>query len=382
MTTVFSRADTSVVSQWWWTIDRALLTAIMSLIVFGIVLIAAASPPVAERIGLNQYHFLLRHLTFLVPALFAFFITSLLSPRNVWRLASLVFAGSMIAMIAVLIVGTEIKGAQRWINLPGFSLQPSEFIKPAFAICAAWMIAHQKDKPGFPGYKITGAMFALVVGLLLLQPDLGMTAVVTVTMGTQAVLAGLPWMLIFLLLGLAIGGAFTAYHSFDHVQSRVDRFLNPAAGDTYQIDKSLQAIENGGLFGAGPGQGVVKLDIPDAHADFIFAVAVEELGFFLICILIILFTFVLLRGLHRIMDSSDMFVILAVGGLLTMFGLQSVIHMGSNLSLLPTKGMTLPFISYGGSSLISVAFAMGAVLALTRKQIKPPIARQGYNVGR
>lgn len=378
MNNVFSRADNSVISQWWWTIDRTLLTAIISLIIFGVVLIAAASPPVAERIGLYHYHFLYRHLIFMVPALFLFFATSMLSPRNVWRAASVLFIGSICAMALVLLTGAEIKGAQRWINVFGFSLQPSEFVKPAFAITAAWFMSRQKEDANFPGYKITAALFCLVVGLLLLQPDMGMTAVVTVTLGTQAVLAGLPWILILVLVVAAAGGGVLAYSTFDHVKSRVDRFLDPASGDTYQVEKSLEAIENGGLFGVGPGQGIVKLDIPDAHADFIYAVAAEELGFFLISVLIFLFAFILLRGLHRVMDSKDMFVILAVGGILTMFGLQSIIHMGSNLSLLPTKGMTLPFISYGGSSLIAVAFSMGAVMALTRRQINAPIARQGY----
>lgn len=385
---LFSRADQSVFGRWWWTVDRGMLAALLTLIVFGIVLIAAASPPVAERIGLGQYHFIKRHLVLLVPSLAILLGTSLLSPRNVWRMASIVLVGGICALIFVLIAGTEIKGAQRWIHLPGFSLQPSEFVKPAFAVTAAWLIARQKDIPNFHGGRIAAGLFAFIVMLLLLQPDLGMTFVTGCIYGALIFLAGFPLWIVAAMAVIGAVGLVGSYFIFDHVHSRINRFLDPSSGDSYQVQKALEAFQNGGLFGTGPGQGTVKLNLPDAHADFIFAVAGEELGLVFVAILVMLFGFVLLRGFNRIMDENDMFVVLAVGGLLTMFGMQALVHMGSSVHLLPAKGMTLPFISYGGSSLLSICWAMGMVLALTRKQVRSSIARgsalskRAYGAGR
>lgn len=376
----FSRTDNSIFARWWWTVDRGLLAVLMVIVVSGVFLVMAASPPVAERIGLPQFHFVIRHLVVLVPALVIMIGVSLMSLQNIWRASLIILGGSVVAMILVLLIGIEIKGAQRWIHLPGFSLQPSEFVKPAFIVVAAWFIARQKDRPEFPGMKIAIAIYVLVAALLLLQPDMGMTFVVTCCFMAVIFLAGVPLRLVFLLGILGVGGAVASYFTFDHVQSRVDRFLDPESGDTYQIDKSLAAFENGGLLGTGPGQGTVKNSIPDAHADFIFSVAGEELGLVFVVILIGLYAYVVLRGLNRIMDSEDMFVVLGAGGLLTMFGLQALVHMGSALSLLPTKGMTLPFISYGGSSLLGISLAMGMVLALTRKQARGGIARGGLSI--
>jgi cell division protein FtsW len=376
----FSRTDQSIVSRWWWTVDRGMLAVLLAIIVIGVFLVMAASPPVAMRIGLPQFHFVTRHLIVLAPAVAIMLSVSLLSLKNLRRLCFVTFGITIVLMMLVLVIGQEIKGAQRWIHLPGFSLQPSEIIKPVFIVMAAWFVARAKDHPGFPGIKIAIALYALVAGLLLLQPDMGMTFVVTSCFMVVIFLAGVPLRYVVLLGVLGAGGAVAAYYGFDHVKSRVDRFLDPASGDTYQIDKSLAAFQNGGLLGTGPGQGEVKNAIPDAHADFIFSVAGEELGVVFIVILIALYAYVVLRGLNRIMDSEDMFVVLGTGGLLSMFGLQALVHMGSALSLLPTKGMTLPFISYGGSSLLGVSLAMGMVLALTRRQAKSGIARGGLSI--
>ncbi len=377
---LFSRTDQSFLGRWWWTVDRPMLAASLILIIFGVVLVTTASPPVAEHLGLGQYHFLKRHIVMLVPALAMMIGISMLGRRDIWRLASVMFVGCIIALIIVLITGMEIKGAQRWIHLFGFSLQPSEFVKPAFAIVAAWLMAMQKTKEKFPGNQVTAGLYALVLILLLMQPDLGMTVVVTSIWVSQIFLAGFPFRILVGLLLAAIIGLTLAYFAFDHVQSRIDRFLDPTSGDNYQVQRSLEAFENGGLFGTGPGQGTVKQHLPDAHADFIFAVAGEELGLFFILILMAVFIFILLRGFNRLMDSDDMFVVLAVGGLLTMFGLQAMIHMGSSLQLLPAKGMTLPFISYGGSSILSMGLSMGVILALTRRQVRSGIARGGVSV--
>lgn len=376
----FSRTDRSLLGQWWWTVDRGMLAAVLTLIVLGVMMVATASPPVAEHIGLGPYHFLIRHVIMLVPALGMLFVFSFLTHKQIRRLATLAFIGSIVAMIAVLVTGMEIKGARRWIHLLGFSLQPSEFIKPAFAIMAAWLMALQKEKDAFPGNAVTAGLYALTVILLLMQPDLGMTVIVTAIWAAQIFLAGFPFrLLILLVLAAAIGGV-AAYYNFDHVQSRVDRYLDPAAGDNFQVEKSLESFQNGGVLGTGPGQGVVKLGLPDAHADFIFSVAGEEMGLIFVAFLIGIYGFIVLRGFNRLMECNDMFVVLAVGGLLSMFGLQALVHMGSALQLLPTKGMTLPFISYGGSSLLSMGFSFGMILALTRGQVKTGISKGGLSL--
>ena len=376
----FSRTDKSLLGRWWWTIDRGMLALLVIIMTFGVVLVATASPPVAMRIGLGQYHFVIRHLMVLLPSFVMMIGISFLDVKQIWRLSAIILVFCFFALVYVLLFGMEIKGAQRWIHLPFLSLQPSEFAKPAFLVVAAWFIAKKKDKPEFPGTKIAAGIYGVLVSLLILQPDMGMTFVVTACFVVIIFLAGLPLRLIALLVVVAMGAAILAYFSFAHVQSRVDRFLDPQDGDTFQIEKSLEAFRAGGVFGTGPGQGQVKLSIPDAHADFIFSVAGEELGLFFIVILIALYAYVIVRGFNRIIDSNNMFVILATGGLLSMFGLQALIHMGSSLHLLPTKGMTLPFISYGGSSLLSMSVAMGMVLALTRRHTNMGISQGGVSM--
>lgn len=375
MNALFSRADRSVLGTWWWTVDRRLLAGFLALFACGAVLVAAASPPVAERINLPQFHFIMRHLVFLVPALAIMLGASFLSPRNVWRVASVIFLVSAIGVLFALMGGEEIKGAKRWIYIFGFSLQPSEFLKVSFAVVAAWLMARQKEDAGFPGNKIVIGLFAFTVLLLVLQPDIGMTVVLSAIYGGLIFLAGFPLSLLALLAVLGMAGLLGAYFFLDHVRNRFDRFFDPASGDSYQIGKAMESFRSGGLFGTGPGQGSVKLHLPDAHSDFIFAVAGEEMGLFFICILIGLFAFVVMRGLNRLMDCDEIFVVLATGGLLVMFGVQAFIHMASSVHLIPTKGMTLPFISYGGSSLLAMALAMGFVLALTRQQGKKSIVR-------
>jgi cell division protein FtsW len=377
---LFSRTDQSFLGRWWWTVDRGLLAAFLILAAFGVVLITTASPSVAEHLGLGQYHFLIRHLVMLVPALGIMLGVSMLDQRQIWRIATVIFVVGILSMIIVLVTGMEIKGAQRWVHVFGFSLQPSEFIKPAFLIMAAWLMARQKQKENTPGNMIAAGLYFLVITLLLLQPDLGMTFIITCSWAAQIFLAGFPfrWMIAFGLTG--IGGLVLAYFGFDHVRSRFDRFFDPESGDTFQVQKSIEAFKNGGIFGTGPGQGSVKMHLPDAHADFIFSVAGEEMGLIFVLIIILVFGYILLRGYNRLMDADDIFVMLAVGGLLTMFGLQAMVHMGSALNVLPAKGMTLPFISYGGSSLLSLGFSMGTVLSLTRRQVRPGVSRGGLSL--
>ena len=374
---IFDRTNQTVFGAWWWTVDKTMLSLFLVLMMCGVALVTTASPSVANRIGLGDYHFLLRHMVFLIPSIGFLIGLSLLSAKYVIRFATLLYIGAAIMMIAVLFFGMEIKGAQRWLHIFGFSIQPSEFIKPGFIVMAAWLMGMQKTQADFPGNALTAGLYLFTVSLLLLQPDLGMTVVVTSVWAIQIFLAGFPfrWLIGFVLLGIV--GLVVAYSSFSHVQSRIDRFLHPETGDNYQVERSMEAFQNGGIFGTGPGQGEVKLRLPDSHADFIFSVAAEEMGLVFIFILVGILLYILLRGFNRLMDSPDMFKILAVGGLLSMFGLQALIHMGSSLSLLPTKGMTLPFMSYGGSSLMATAIAMGAVLALTRNEARSSIARGG-----
>lgn len=382
---LFSRTDQSFLGRWWWTLDRPMMTAFFILMGIGIVMVTTASPPVAAHLGLGDFHFLIRHLVFMVPSVFFLVVVSMMAPRMIWRMSSLLFIGGLVAMVAVLFYGVEIKGARRWIHVAGFSLQPSEFIKPAFAVVSAWFMARQKDniingKSGGGGYIIAMAIFGLSAGLLIAQPDLGMCVILGCIFMTQIFLTGFPFRWLFLLVGTGAAGIFGAYVSLPHVRSRFDRFLDPSSGDNYQIEKSLEAIKNGGVFGAGPGQGEIKLLLPDAHADFIFAVAAEEMGLLSLLIIIGVFFFILYRGFNRLMEAQDMFSVLAVGGLLAMFGLQAFVHMGSALHLLPTKGMTLPLISYGGSSMMSICLSMGIVMALTRRQSRTSISKGGLSM--
>ena len=363
----FDRTDQSILGRWWWTVDRWMLAALAVLVGYGTILIMAASPAVAARIGLDSYHFVEHHVVMLIPALLLMVAISLLSPRGVRRAALIVFAIALVLTAATMVVGVEIKGARRWIHFPGLSIQPSEFLKPAFAVVAAWLFSLQRTSPGFPGNAVSIAAYVVVAALLIKQPDLGMAFVVSVVWFCQFFLAGLNLGFVAVLGALGVVGLLGAYHFLPHVHSRIDRFLDPAAGDQYQVTRSLEAFSNGGLLGTGPGQGTVKMQLPDAHADFIFAVSGEELGLVWTLLLVALFAFIVLRGFSRLLKDSNLFVLLAAAGLLVQFGMQAFINMASSLHMMPTKGMTLPFVSYGGSSLIALGFGMGMVLALTRR---------------
>jgi cell division protein FtsW len=364
--TTFARTDTSVIGRWWWTVDRWTLTAIACIVGIGAVLILAASPAVALRIHLDNYHFVKRQLVMLPPAFAIMFGMSLLSPIAVRRFATIGMMVGLGLLALTLVSGAEIKGARRWISLGGLSLQPSEFVKPCFAVFTAWMFSEQRKALGFPGNLIAIGLYGLVLMLLLAQPDLGMAVVVSAMWFTQFFLAGLPMSLVVAFGMFGAFGLVGAYFTFPHVASRIDRFLDPASGDSFQIERSMEAFMNGGLWGRGPGEGTIKAVIPDAHADFIFAVAGEEFGLFTCLIIVSLFAFVVLRGFGRLLHETNLFVLLAGTGLLVQFGLQAIINMASTLRMMPTKGMTLPFISYGGSSTLALALGMGMVLALSR----------------
>ncbi|TIP82842.1 MAG: putative lipid II flippase FtsW [Mesorhizobium sp.] len=362
-----SRLDKSPVATWWWTIDRWFLAAFLSLMGLGIVLSFAASPAVAQRIGLDSFHFATRQIIFTIPALGVMLAVSFLESRQIRRMALAMLCIMLVLMVAVLYIGVEVKGARRWVSLAGVSLQPSEFLKPAFVVICAWLFAEHKRQPDIPGNLFAMLLLALVISLLVAQPDFGQTMLVLGTWGVMFFMAGLPWLWIIALGAAGIGGVFAAYTVFPHVAGRIDRFMT-GEGDTFQVDMGRDALINGGWFGVGPGEGTVKRVIPDSHADFVYSVAGEEFGLIMCFFIMTIFAFIVLRGLGTALKEQDDFTRYAVGGLVTVFGLQSVINMAVNLQLMPAKGMTLPFISYGGSSQIAIAISMGMVLALTRKR--------------
>jgi cell division protein FtsW len=362
-----ARTDNSLLGRWWWSVDRWTLGAIGMLIGFGYIMMLAASPAVAERIGTSRDTFILKQVMFLALAGIVVVLVSMLSARDIKRLAIL---GCLIALgltAATMVVGVEIKGARRWISLPGMTVQPSEFLKPCFAVVAAWLISEARRSPRFPGRILAFGVFGVILMLLKSQPDIGMLAVVTAVFLAQLYIDGLPLMLVGVALGMIGGGSVLAYSIFPHVRSRVTRFWD-GTGDNYQVTTALEAFGNGGLLGRGPGEGHVKDILPDAHADFVFAVAGEEFGMLICVVILSVFAFIVMRGLLRLLREQDMFIVLSCTGLVTGFGLQALVNMASTLHLIPTKGMTLPFISYGGSSVIAVALGMGMLLALTRRR--------------
>jgi cell division protein FtsW len=363
-----ARSDRSVLGRWWWTVDRWVLGSLVIIMGFGILLIQASTPAVAVKHGWSNFYFVERHLAMLLPAVGVLFGVSLLSPRKARILAAVLLAIFLPLLIATPFVGSEIKGAVRWIQIPGlFSIQASEFVKPMFAVTAAWLFTLQCERRGFPALTVNIAVYLTIIVFLLLQPDIGMAFLISVIWFAQFFLAGLPVAFVGISMFSGVACLFGAYYAFPHFAARMDKFLS-RTGDTFQVDRALNAFANGGLFGKGPGEGTVKMSIPDAHADFVFAVAGEELGL-LWCLLIVgLFAFIVLRGLRRLNDENSLFIVLAVSGLLIEFGLQAIINLASTMRLIPAKGMTLPFISYGGSSLFALAIGMGMLLALTRKR--------------
>jgi cell division protein FtsW len=365
---MISRAKRTPLSEWWWTVDRLMVAAILALMLIGIVLLLAASPPVAIRLGLDPFHFVNRQALFLLPAIGVLALTSLLTPRQVRRVALAVFLVSLVFVAATLLIGPEIKGAQRWLTVLGIGVQPSEFMKPAFVVLVAWAFSETGRKPEMPATILSFAMLVTVVMFLVRQPDFGQTVLLVLTWGALSFLAGLRWVWVAGFVPAAMTGMYAAYKLIPHVRDRILRFWDKSSGDTFQIDTSLESFARGGWFGRGPGEGTVKRILPDGHTDFIYAVAAEEFGTVLCLIVLLLFSLVVLRALSHALREDDPFTRLAISGLGILFGLQSAIAMAVSLHLIPAKGMTLPFVSYGGSSLVSLAFGMGMLIALARRR--------------
>lgn len=363
-----TRADKSVLSDWWFTVDRLMFFGLLLLMGAGLVLSLAASPPIAERYDLEAFYFVRRHAALLLPAVVIMFAASTLTPKQIRRTSLVIFLVGTVLMIGILFFGVEVKGARRWLQIGAFSLQPSEFVKPAFIVLTAWLFNESQKRKDVPGLELAILLYAVFALLLILQPDFGQTLLISLVWGALFYMAGINMIWIVALVALGAAGLVTAYFLLPHVASRIDRFLDPASGDTYQSDRSLDSFLNGGWFGRGPGEGTVKDVLPDSHTDFIFAVAAEEYGLIACLILLTLFAFIVLRGLSKASQESDGFIRHAVAGLIMLFGLQTLINMAVNVGLLPAKGMTLPFISYGGSSLLAMALTMGFALGLTRKR--------------
>lgn len=360
-------AGEPILPKWWRTLDKWSMSCVLILFVVGLLLGLAASPPLAARNGFDPFHYVQRQAMFGGMAIVAMLLTSMMSPTLVRRLAVLGFLVSFVALAFLPMFGTDFgKGAVRWYSLGFASVQPSEFLKPGFMIVAAWMLAASQQINGPPGRTWSFILCVVIVMMLVLQPDFGQACLVLFGWGVMYFVAGAPMLLLVAMAGLVVFGGTLAYSNSEHFARRIDGFLSAEVDPTTQLGYASNAIREGGLFGVGVGEGQVKWSLPDAHTDFIVAVAAEEYGLVLVLIIIALYALIVVRSLFRLMRERDPFIRLAGTGLVSMFGVQAMINMGVAVRLLPAKGMTLPFVSYGGSSLIAGGIAVGMLLAMTR----------------
>ena len=353
------------IKLWWRGIDQQIILALVILFVFSMMLVTTSGSAVATRIGLDEHYFSFRQVFYLGAAAVLIILFSSLEQKWLRRVAILGFIISIILLILVKFYGYEVKGAKRWIHILGLSMQPSEFIKPFFVVVIGWILS-LKFTSDFPSLFVSLILYSLVALLLVTQPDFGMLIMVTAIFGIQLFIAGMPLFWIICACFISVAGVVGGYLWLPHVTKRINSFLDPNSSENYQIGKSIRAFEHGGLYGRGPGEGAVKQVLPDSHTDFIFAVAGEEFGAIICLIIIGIFAFIVIRCLLRVINEDDKFTQLAASGIIVQLGLQSIINMGVTLNLLPTKGMTLPFISYGGSSTLSIAIATGMMLGFTK----------------
>ena len=367
--TVAQQPSEPVLPRWWRTVDRWSLTFVVVLFVIGILLGFAASVPLAERNGLVPFYYVYKQLFFGMIALIIMILTSMLPPRMVRRFGIIGFICCFLAICLLPVLGTDFgKGAVRWYSLGFTSVQPSEFLKPCFVIFTAWLMAASFDVGGPPGKRMSFVVCVFVVALLALQPDFGQASLFLASWGLMYFVAGAPLLLMILMLVGVVGVGLFSYNSSEHFARRIDGFLSPDMDPRTQLGYATNAIQEGGFFGVGVGEGSVKWSLPDAHTDFIIAVAAEEYGLILVLIIISLFMAITVRSLLRLMAERDIFVRLAGTGIASLFGMQAMINIGVAVRLLPAKGMTLPFISYGGSSLIAGGIGLGMLLAFTRSR--------------
>lgn len=367
----FGRADRNAMARWFWTIDRPLLVMLLVLVGVGLIAVAAASPAGALRLSGGQVRFdplffLQRQILWVLMGLPLMLGISMLTKDAARRFALGGFALFLLLLMLVPVIGAENNGAQRWIQLPGFQMQPIEFLKPFFVVTTAWLFAMRFEDRSLPVIPAGGMLLAIIVSFLVMQPDFGQAALVIAIWLVQAVLAGLPLLLLGLAMLAAVGGLVLAYQFEPHVRNRIDGYLH-GEGDTYQVDRALDCFRSGGLYGTGPGEGVAKFRLPEAHTDYIFSVIGEEFGALVCFALALLYLAIVLRVLLQLLDEEDPFTLIAATGLVAQFGGQALINMSVNLALAPSKGMTLPFVSHGGSSFLATAVAMGLLLSLTRR---------------
>jgi len=370
-----ARAGEPILPRWWRTIDRWSLGAVIALFGLGLVLGLAASVPLAEKNGLAPFYYVTRQGAFGFMALTVMVVVSMMSPDMVRRLGVLAFLAAFAALALLPFLGTDFgKGAVRWFSLGFASLQPSEFLKPGYAVLIAWLMAASQEINGPPGKTLSFSLTVVIVLLLALQPDFGQACLILFVWGVMYFVGGAPFLLLTVVAGLVVGGGLTAYSSSEHFARRIDGFLSAEIDPRTQIGYATNAIQEGGIFGVGIGEGTVKWSLPDAHTDFIIAVAAEEYGLIMVLAIIVLYAFITVRSLFRLMRERDTFIRLAGTGLACGFGVQAMINMGVAVRLLPAKGMTLPFVSYGGSSVIASGIVVGMLLALTRTRPQGRIA--------
>lgn len=354
--------------RWWWSLDRTTFVIVLGLMLFGILMMMSASIAVSQEYGVSSYYFAKKQALFLFVGLGSMLFFSFMNIKGVRNLGFILFVFALLGVVATLFLGSDVKGAKRWIDLGFFSLQPSELLKPSFAIVSAFILTRDWGRTPLKGIFISAGLLSVIGVLLLLQPDFGMSIMLGLIWFTQIVLSGAPANIVLGLMGAAPALVGMVYFMLPHVRSRIDRFLDPASGDSYQVDQAMDAFTSGGFFGRGPGEGVVKYHLPDAHTDFIFAVIAEELGILFCAALLCVYAFVTLRGCSRLIQLEDRFAIVAGGSLLVLFSLQAFVNVSVALAIIPTTGMTLPFISYGGSSTLALTIVIGFILALTRRR--------------
>ncbi len=362
-----SRADDSVLGRWLWSVDLTTLALVCCLIVIGLFMSITASPAVTQHTSKDMFTFVQKHIMFLPIAIGLLLGISLLNVRQVRLLAFVAMLGCLGLLVAVLVVGSEFNGSRRWIDFGAFTLQPTELAKPCFAVVSAWLLSRQRSHPETQGAIVAFLLYGLIMGLLLLQTDLSQSGLVTVIFFAQLFLAGVSlwWFAILVPAGLSVVGL--AYVLVPYVHQRVNNFLWGDDAANFQVLQSIRTLKNGAWFGRGPGEGIRKDALPDAHTDFIFAVIGEEFGLFACLLVVGILLVIVMRGVIRAANARSLFILLAIGGLLTQFGTQAFINIASTLRLIVPTGMTLPFVSYGGSSLIGMGLTVGFLLALSRR---------------
>lgn len=363
-----SRLSSHPMGRWWWSIDKPVLLTTVILMLCGLLAVALASSAVMDTYDVDAFYFFRRQFMFILLAIPCILALSTFSPTGIQRLAVVMLVGCAIGIVLTLLLGQDVKGARRWVYFAGVSLQPTEFLKPALVVFTAWMLSFTREEERARRFFTSLGVLGFLVLLMFLQPDFGMILMHSIVWGTQVFLSGMPlvWLALLACAGLLLGAS--GYLILPHVRSRVERFLDPSSGDSYQVDQAREALLSGGLFGRGAGEGVVKFHLPDAHTDFILAVIGEEFGLLACVVLLCLYLTVLVRGYRALMEKEDRFVILAGSGLLSIFALQVLVNTGVVLNVIPTTGMTLPFISYGGSGTLSMAITVGFLMALMRKR--------------